>query len=135
VLKVNLRDGSTLTFDLSTEAGRKDWQRRQGDPHFQAEITGAGILHDGVLHAMPVPSRFRSTQWEAEPIWKKNGSGPQIVADRLTCYADATRLSITVHHGSRPRVVRFSAARVGRLRYSPRLHGSVEARDREGGEG
>jgi len=125
VLKINRRDGRTLTFDLLTVEGLDDWVKAQGDPKFQSQISGAGILHDGVLHVLTIPQGFRTLSFEAEVLYRKNGDGTKVAGERLTCYADHVRLTVTVHHGSRPKVAKYSTARVGRMRYNPALHGPV----------
>jgi len=129
VLKVNLRDGRTLTFDLLDPAEMQAWCAHQADPKFQSEITGAGIQHDGTLLALPVPQGFHRKVYEAEVLYRGNGDGRKVAAERLTCYADSIRLSVTAHHGNRPRVVKYAAAKVGRMRYSPAIHGPVKKGD------
>lgn len=132
MLKVNCRDGRTLTFDLLDDRGYEDWLRHQRDPHFQSQITAAGIHHDGTLHALPLPIGFRRLVFEADVVTRANGGEPfdRVAGERLTCYADQVKFTITVHHGTRPKVVRFGGAKVGRMRYSPAIHGPVKKGDK-----
>jgi len=132
VLKVNCRDGRTLTFDLLDDRGHEDWLRYQRDLNFQSQITAAGILHDGTLHALPLPAGFRHPVFEADVLTRANGGGEQRVAGEwLACYADQVKFTLTVYYGTRPKVVRFSGAKVGKMRYNPAIHGPVKEGDRQ----
>ncbi len=114
MLKLNLRSGKTLSFDLCEPAGLAEWQRRQSEAAFQREITGAGIQTGGVLHVIPLPRRFARARYWAEPV----RSGGQVIGERLGCHADAVEVRLSVlFPGERPGAVRVELERIGTPRW------------------
>lgn len=117
MLRVNLRNGKTLPFDLLAPAEEERWRACQEDPEFQRSVSGIALLHDGVLHSLPVPVGFSRVAFEA--TIKRNGVGP--AAASIACYSDDVAVRLTVYlAGAGPRAVRVDMKREGRLRWAPR---------------
>lgn len=112
MLRANLRDGRTLSFDLFTEGGTEDWKRRQADPAFQSLLTGISILWDGETFALPVPRFFRKVAYSAEVV----NDGERPAALKIGALSDDTFASVTVYLKS-PRIVRFDVRRMGKPRH------------------
>lgn len=116
MLRANMRDGRTLSFDLADDKGRLEWEANQADPRFQQSITALAILHDRVLHTLPVPKRFRRIAYEATLI--TNGEDAA-VAERIGCLADGVSVQLTVYLKASPRTTRVDVRRVGKPRWVP----------------
>lgn len=115
-LKVNLRDGRTLTFDLTSAQDLARWQASQSSPSFQRAITGLA-LHQGCLHTLSTPKRYRRIAYSAELL--RDAAGLP-VAERISCHADDTLASITLYFRQSPKLVRYDLSRVGTPRYVSR---------------
>jgi hypothetical protein len=114
VLRVNLQDGSTVSVDLERDMER--WSKLKADPAFQRSIRGALIVIDGCQHTMPLPVGFNGpVVYDAELV-RDTKRGGAIVAERVVCYVDCVRITLTVYVSSL--VMRVDVARVGRLRHT-----------------
>lgn len=99
MLKVNLRDGRTLCFDLYTDEGLAQWRESQAAPGFQRQITGVAIQQDRWTHTLPLPSKFRSVEFDAERIITT-----RILGAVVNCTADDVIISLTVYNSGVSRV-------------------------------
>lgn len=115
MLRVNVRDGRTLSFDLLSQGGASDWLARQADEGFQATITGISMLWEGKLHSLPLPRMYRRISWSANLIRKSDVP----VGVELSVIADETRALLTVYFNG-PVSTRSDLHRVGKPRYIPR---------------
>ena len=114
MLKINLRSGRTLTFDLADAEQRRDWEARQATAAFQREVTGIAIHEAGMLHAMPVPSCFGRAAFSAERIFRDDSD----VGERIFCHADDIVVTLSVYReGARPAMARVDVRRIGRPVY------------------
>lgn len=116
MLRANMRDGRTLCFDLSAPAGTAEWQARQADPEFQANVTGMAVLWEGEQYALPLPRSFRRVAYTAELL----KDADKAVGIRLAAQADDTVASITVYFRQAPKLARYDLRRVGKPRYVSR---------------
>ena len=110
MLKVNLKNGSTLTRDLFDETDQERW-RELANGNGGASIRALGIHDQGVMYALPFPVRFRRIQFDAEGI--RQNERP--VAEKVLCYADDIRITMTVY--KKTRMSRIDVDKVGRLAY------------------
>lgn len=115
MLKINLRDGRTLGFDLADEADNEEWEKLQSSSGFQRAITGIGIHYGQTLHALPIPKKFRRVSFEGGAIARDGG----VVGERVVCHADQVRVVLSVYFasGTMPKHVRVDVARLGRPRF------------------
>lgn len=111
MLKVHLKTGETVEVDLESESQAKVWTARFNDPEFQKQITGLTVVNRGVQYSLPRPFGFRESALSAEPVTL--GKGGQ----RVFCFADDTRLALTVHNGQR--AARIQLTKPGRRKFNP----------------
>lgn len=116
MVKVNLKDGRTLSFDLADPSALDELRAALEDKRFQAGVTAMSILHDKTLHALPTPQGFTRCAYGAEALF---GDGGNVTGERITAHVDDTRITITVYFGQVPRVTRTDVRRIGRARYTP----------------
>lgn len=116
MLKVHLRDGSTLNVDLGDPDQARAWFRRLRDHGFQSSITALTVAHRGVQYSIPRPKGFDSVSFFAEnvpvvPESKIKGG------ERVVCLAGEVRAVAMVHREQR--AVRLSLLRLGKQRFNP----------------
>ena len=56
MLRVNLRDGRTLSYDLNDPALAGEWLSLSLNPEFQDNITAVSLSRGGVIYSFPKPS-------------------------------------------------------------------------------
>ena len=116
--RVNLKDGSTRSFDLETAEGREGW--RQLRLLESGEISGLVLVSNGVNYAVPLPQKFDEVIFDAEPVEHRDGSG-RIVGDAIRVYVDDVVVQLLVFRGDRMKTARLSIERAGRPVYIPSL--------------
>lgn len=114
MLRVNLADGRTLSFDLADPEQLAAWRRHQATNSFQATIRGMSVLHDKRLTTLPVPRRFRAIAFSAEPLVEHEG----VIGELVSCQADDVRVTCTVYFGG-GKITRTDLVRTGRPRFRP----------------
>jgi hypothetical protein len=114
VLRVNLADGRTLSFDLTDATQLAAWHDQQVDRAFQASVRGISILHDKRLTTLPLPKRFGAMEFTAEPV-EIDGD---VVGEQIACQADDVRVVCMVYFGA-GKLTRLDIIRTGRPRYRP----------------
>lgn len=97
MLKVNFKDGTTLAFDLNKDDDVRQWLEWSAVKDFQERITGVGILHNKRFYAVPYPKNFRTVRLEADVVTTDKGGVQRQTAERLVCFADDTKFSLTVY--------------------------------------
>lgn len=115
--RVNLRDGSTLSFDLETPEGRESWRDLrllQCD-----QITGLSLISCGVHYAIPIPQKFNSVIYDAEVVQHRDGSG-RVVGDVIRLFVDDVCVQLLVYRGS-SKMARLSVDKTGRPIFIPSL--------------
>ena len=117
MLKIHLADGKTLSFELGDEAQRKAWEELSASNAFQATIRGVALLHNRTLHTMPLPKQFKTLRFSAGLFTSKASGGEKIAGERVTCQADAVRVSITAYYTQTPKMVRVDVVRSGWQRF------------------
>lgn len=113
MLYVNLRDGSALNLDLTSEEGRSAWRRLARDPR---EIRGVALGQDGRRADLPLPRRFRELAFEAEHLADPDGHP---LAERISVLADGVVLTLTMHLNGREGRFRVDLDKRGRARFRP----------------
>ena len=111
MLKVNLQNGKTETLDLFDANDRARWRQIVGG-NGNAGIRALGIHDKGVMYALPFPIRFRKTIFDAEGILADG----EPVAERVLCYADDIRVTLTVY--KRTRMSRVDVDKIGRIAFA-----------------
>lgn len=114
MLRVNLRDGRTLSYDLLDAASSARWQAHQSDPAFQPTVTGLAVLWEGELHTLPLPRLYKTVRWTAELI-EVDGAA---IGVQAAVQADDTRALVTVYF-SGPVATRTDLQKVGKPRFMP----------------
>lgn len=105
---VSLRDGTSVTLDLSHKPDVARWRRLQARPDL---ISSIAIRAGKSVYHFPVPRRFRRVLLDAESVEHRNGSG-EVVGEALTVYADDVRARLFVHTGEN-RVAKFELVKSG----------------------
>lgn len=119
MLRVNLSDGRTESFDLDAPEDRERWHALRAHTD---QITGVSFVVDRHHYAFPFPRKFANVRLDAQPIEHRNGKGA-VVGYVITAYADNVRAELVVYRGKRPRMARFTLERAGRPVFIPSLDG------------
>ena len=118
LIKINLRNGETLSFDLQIPLEAKQWRERSSDMVFQKEITGIGIIFNSHWYTLPFPKKFRTVSFQAELVenTKKGKDNKQYVGERIRCFADNVMVTLMVYYGNRPKMSRVDLVHIGKRR-------------------
>lgn len=122
MIKVNLKSGKTVSFDLKDEKERDAWKLHSSSVKFQNDISGIGIIWNSHWYTLPLPKKFRNVEFEAELVENHKKNAPaerKYIGERIKCYADDTLISLLVYYGNRPKMSRVDISRVGKRRHSP----------------
>lgn len=107
---VNLRDGSTLSFDPT------DTRQREALAASLAtrDISGVALLHAGRQYVLPRPRQFRGlVTYGCEVL--RNGR-PEPIGERIWVQVEDVRASVSLTYAGS--VVRTDLARCGRMQYN-----------------
>jgi len=119
VLKVQMSDGQTLTFDLQEQDQLEAWKRLEGDPDRQRSIRAIGVIHGKMWHVLPAPKKFKRIKYQA---WlnRRNGHPASL---RVRCQADEVDIRMVLYYpnGPSPRMVRTDIKRIGRQVFQSEL--------------
>lgn len=119
MLRVNLSDGSTLSFDLATTEGRDTLDEAMSRRGFQASVRALTVAHNGSEYSFGRPSGFKD-----QPVFHVERVDPAGKAKggvRISCFVGDVRVTIMAHGDQS--AVRFAVARVGKQCYSPIVGG------------
>lgn len=105
---VSLRDGTSVTLDLTCKLDVARWRQLQAHPDL---ISSVAIQTSNAVYHFPTPRRFRRVLLEAESVEHRNGSG-KVVGEALTVYADDVRARLFVHTGDN-RVAKIELVKSG----------------------
>jgi len=123
---VNLKDGTTVSFDLKDPVDHERWKQMAASNSFQNEMTGVGIIFNSHWYTLPLPKRFRQISFQAELVENSKKDAPpdrRWVGERVKVYVDDVLVSLLVYYGNRPRMSRIDVVKVGKRRYNPELKG------------
>lgn len=120
MIKVNMSDGKTLSFDLRKKEELDSWKQMCSSPDFQKTIRGVGIVYNTQWYAIPVPKKFKQIHYDAEVVLNRKEKDPekQLVGERLICQVDDVQLSLLVYYGNRPKMARLDAIKIGKQRFA-----------------
>jgi len=118
MIKVNIKSGETLSFDLNSEIGLNEWIKCHNDIKFQNSITGIGIIYSSQWYTLPLPKKFMTSIFYAE-IVKNRKNNNESVGERVICHSDEIRVSLLVYYGKRPRMCRIDVKKIGKCRFNP----------------
>ena len=127
MIRVNLSDGTTLSFNLEDEEQSARWRSLQSDRTFQNSISGIQVssltrhvvVEDGVekvrgekhIVALPRPKGMRNVSWEAFLGLVDNDPRREVVK----CYADGVCITLTAYRNEHRAVShRVAVSRFGR---------------------
>ena len=118
MLRVNLSDGTTISFDLEDDAGLERWRHVQADRSFQAEIKAVQVavevhyevvvdeglyedeietdmIRDKVVHTLIRPTGMRPVSFEAFLVYDDRTA--QVAREVVRCYVDDVCITLTVY--------------------------------------
>jgi hypothetical protein len=121
LIKVHLKNGRTLSYDLQDSEQASKWVSDSREINFQSQITGIGIVFNSQWFALPLPKKFRQFHFEASLIESKKNTGPRFKGEKVQCFADDVLASIVVYWGQKPKMSKFDVVRIGRRRFNPGL--------------
>lgn len=83
MIVVNLKDGTTLKFDLLNGLDSKAWDRFTSGEGWSDLITALSVCHKGTNHTLPIPRlrKYRCHGFGAEVAKDKNSGVP--VAEKV----------------------------------------------------
>jgi len=112
MLKVQMSDGKTLTFDLRDDEQFEAWKQLENNPNRQAKIRAVGVIHDHIWHVLPAPKKFKQIRYQAR-VSQRNGKPASL---RVSCQADDVSIKMVSYYpnGNSPRMVRTDIKRTGR---------------------
>ncbi len=122
MIKINLRSGRTLSYDLNDPVGCEEWEKDFSDSKFQTQITGIGIIFNSHWYTLPLPRKFRQLSFHAELVESTKKDVPRdrkFIGERLRCYADDILISLLVYYGNRPKMCRVDIIKIGKRRFNP----------------
>jgi len=116
VLKVQMANGDTLTFDLSKADQEQAWRSLEQNPTAQADIRAVGVLHQGMWHVMPTPKKFKQVTYKAWLNWDSKNGQERLASLRVGCQADNISIMMILYYpnGNSPRMVSTIVKRTGR---------------------
>lgn len=124
MIKVNVRNGKTLSFDLKNNNDKRKWDEVYSDSKFQKSITGIGILYNSQWYTLPLPKNFRSAMFYAEIVTHRKNIN-ELVGEKIICHVDDIQISLLVYYGITPKMCRIDVIKIGKLRYTLAIKGSV----------
>ena len=119
MIKVNCKNGKTLSFNLADDKEANEWQKLSGEGEFQSQITGIGILYNTQWHTLPMPKRFRRIDVKAELIRVQKEGIMREIGERIVYQADDIQISLIVYYGNRPKMARIDVKKIGKKRFTP----------------
>ena len=120
MIKVNLKNGQTLSFDLENIDEYSSLSDRLDDDVFVHSITGISVLHNKYWHAITVPQNFKTIKYFVERVKCVKNGIEKYVGERIVCHADDIRLTTLVYYNEKPRITRIDMKKVGNPRYTPK---------------
>lgn len=119
MIKINKKDGKTISFDLNEENDKEKITELLGNKDFLGTITGLSSLHNTYWHALTKPKKFRSVSYHVESVKYKKGDVEKIIGEKIICQADDIQLTILVYYNQRPKMTRIELKRIGKRRFIP----------------
>lgn len=119
MIKVNTKDGKTLSYDLSLESDYIEATELVESKDSTDSVTGISILHNTFWHALPKPRKFRKIRYFVKLVKHTKDGVEKVVGEKIICQADDIQLSILVYYNQRPKMARIEIKRIGRQRFVP----------------
>ena len=120
MIKVNCRDGRTLSFELLEEEDAKQWNDLMETREFVQGVTGISILYNTYWHTLPLPKKFRHINFHAELLKSVKEGAEKVIGERIICQADDVQISLITYYGNRPKMTRIDVRKTGRQRFVPK---------------
>ena len=119
VIKVNLKTGETLSFDLAKDTEYKDLVNKLEDNDFVKKITGMSSLYNTYWHALTIPKNFKSIRYIVSKVNCVKNGVKETVGEKIICHADNIRMAVLVYYNERPKMTRIEMKKVGKSRFVP----------------
>lgn len=119
MIKINRKDGLTLSFDLNDDVQYQDIRQKLEDIKFVDDITGMNSLYNTFWHALMVPKNFGKVTYAVEKVRHTKDGVEKIIGEKIICHADNVRLTVLVYYNVRPKMARIELKKVGKQRYMP----------------
>lgn len=97
MIKVNISDGSTLTFNLDDDDDLKQWVEWSAVKEFQNKIRGIGIYLNKKFYTLPLPKKFQKNRFYAQKVFTERDNKKIKVAERVICHSDEIRVTLLVY--------------------------------------
>lgn len=128
LIKVNLKSGQTLSFNLGNKEDYSSLSDRLDDDVFARSITGISVLYNTYWHAITVPQNFKTITYHVERVVCVKHGIEVNVGERIVCHADDIRLTTLVYYNEKPKITRIDMKKVGKPRYIPKGKNNVISR-------
>lgn len=119
MIKINRKDGLTLSFDLDDDKQLEDITRKLEDKKFVDDITGMNSLYNTFWHALMVPKNFGKLNYTVEKVKHFKDGIEKVIGEKIICHADNVRLTVLVYYNIRPKMARIELKKVGKQRFIP----------------
>lgn len=119
MIKVNMSDGKTLSFDLRNKEELDKWKQLCSTSEFQKTIRGVGIVYNTQWYAIPVPKKFKQINYDADIVLNQREKDleKQVVGERLICQVDDVQITLLVYYGNRPKMSRLDIVKIGKQKF------------------
>lgn len=97
MIKVNLKDGTTIDFSLDEEFDRDQFLVWLREKNFQEKITALTVMYNGKQHSLPYPRYFKKIRWYAESVFRMKRGKKKKIGERIICHADQIKICLLVY--------------------------------------
>lgn len=123
MIKVNKKDGLTLSFDLENDKEFSALSEKLQDGKFLDSVTGMNCLFNTFWHALTTPKNFHSIRYNVEKVKLVKNGIEKTIGEKIICHADNVRLTLLVYYNVRPKMARIELKKVGKQRFIPTKKG------------
>jgi len=120
LIKLNRKDGKTLSFELDNAEDSANLSELLNDEKGMETITGIGCLHNTFWHALTKPKKFRSVRYSVEQLFGVKNGVKTAHGEKIVCQADDIQLTILVYYNVRPKMARVELRKIGKPRFVPK---------------
>lgn len=112
MIKVNYRNGRTVSYDFERDGDFQRWQEAVNDPSQAIQITGMQVHMNGIMITLPKPKIDH--RFGADLVLGKNGDGS---GERIFCQFRDSRVDVVAF---KSKLVRVDFRRTGIQRFNPK---------------
>lgn len=96
MLKLQFNNGETVTFDLVSKSGYRDWLKFKAGCGWLDSVTAIGVLQNSVFHTIPIPNNGIVVNGLGANIIKK---GETVKGEMVWFKFDDYKMALTVYNG------------------------------------